>query len=187
MNFSTYRSHLEKVIEQRNGYLLLASMGLALCLFETIIIFCLIGRERIVVVPPAIEKSFWVSAQNVSPEYLSEMTTFFANLRLNLTADSAATQRLMLLRYTDADYYGALKSQLVAEADKITEQHLSISFYPTTDVKVETKKLRTIIEGDLKTYVGETALPVKHVRYIITFKYNAGRLLIKSFEEVKNA
>jgi conjugal transfer pilus assembly protein TraE len=186
MRFSIARSQLEKIFAQRNGYMMLALGSMFICLMQIIIIFFLIGREKIILVPPNIEKSFWVSAQHISPEYLSEMTTFFANLRLNITSESASIQREILLRYTDPTYYGSLKTQLVQEADKINDQHISMAFFPTADVKVNTNKLQSIIEGDLKSYVGETALPTKHVRYLTTYRYNSGRLFIKSFEEVKH-
>ena len=186
MNLSTYRSHLAKIISQRNGYLVLACGALIICLLETMIILLLIGREKIVIVPPSIEKSFWVSAQNVSPEYLSEMTMFFANLRLNMTPDNAGMQREVLLRYTDPAYYNSLNSQLVKEADRLNDQHISMAFY-SVNIKVNSKKLEAIIEGDLKASVGDAAIPTKRMRYLVGYRYDAGRLLIKSFEEVKNA
>jgi conjugal transfer pilus assembly protein TraE len=186
MNLSTYRSHLTKIISQRNGYLVLAGGALIVCLLETMIILLLIGRERIVIVPPTIEKSFWVSAQSVSPEYLSEMTMFFASLRLNMTPENAGLQRETLLRYTDPAYYNSLNSQLVKEADRLNDQHISMAFY-SVNIKVNSKKLEAIIEGDLKASVGDAAIPTKRVRYLVGYRYDAGRLLIKSFDEVKNA
>lgn len=186
MNLSTYRSHLEKLISQRNGYLVLAGGALIICLLQTFTILILMGREKIVIVPPSIEKSFWVSAQNVSPEYLSEMTMFFTSLRLNMTPDNSGIQRETLLRYTDSAYYNTLNSALVKEADRLNEQHINLAFY-TANIKVDAKRLEAIIEGDLKANVGDAALPTKRVKYLVGYRYDAGRLLIKSFEEVKNA
>lgn len=186
MNLATYRSHLEKIISQRNGYLLLACGALSVCLLQTIILFFAYGKERIVIVPPSIEKTFWVSSHNVSPEYLSEMTMFYANLRLNVTSENASLQRETLLRYTDPAYYNTLRSQLVQEEDRITEQHISMAFYPV-NVKVNSNKFQVILDGDLKTNVGEASVPTKRVSYLVSYRFDAGRLLIKSFEEVKNA
>lgn len=186
MNLAIYRSYLEKIISQRNGYLVLAGGALIVCLLEAVMILFLIGRERIVIVPPSIEKSFWVSSQNVSPEYLSEMTMFFASLRLNLTPDNSNLQRETLLRYTDSAYYNPLKAQLVKEADRLNDQHISLAFYPV-NIKVNSKRLEAIIEGDLKASVGEAPIPTRRVKYLVRYRYDASRLLIKSFEEVKNA
>lgn len=186
MNLATYRSHLEKIISQRNGYLVIASGMLLVCLLQCLIILFLYGREKIVIVPPMVEKSFWVSSHHVSPEYLSEMTMFFCNLRLNMTPENASMQRETLLRYTDPDYYSDLKSRLVQEEDRINEQHISMAFYPV-NVKVSSDKLQVMIDGDLKAQVGDASIPTRRVRYLVSYRYDAGRLLIKSFEEVKNA
>lgn len=184
MNFSLAHNQLEKIFAQRNGYMMLAIGSTMVCLLQTLLIFFLVGRERIVVIPPGTEKSFWVSASQVSPEYLSEMTTFFANLRLNVTPDNTTMQRDIFLRYTDPAYYNILKSQLIHEADNVADQHASFAFYPV-NIKVDSKHFKAMIEGDLKSFVGDAALPTKRMKYIVSYRYDAGRLLVKSFEEVK--
>lgn len=111
---------------------------------------------------------------------------FFAGLRLNMTPDTSANQREILLRYTDPEYYNLLKEQLIKEADKLNDQHISFAFYPV-DTKINLPKLQTIIEGDLKANVGDAPVPAKRVKYLVQYSYGNGRLLIKAFEEVKNA
>lgn len=185
MKFSVARSQFEKLLIQRNGYMVLAVGSLLICLIQGLLMFYLIGREKIILVPPTIEKSFWVSSQHVSHDYLSEMTRFFAELRLNMTPESARSQRETLLRYTDPNFYGSLNSQLVEEADRMSEQHISMAFFPSIDIKTNEKYLKAIIEGDLKTYVGDVSLATKHVRYLMTYSYHSGRLFLKSFEEMK--
>lgn len=186
MKYSIERSQIEKIFSQRNGYLVLAVGAIVVCLLQLIIIVMLIDREKVIVIPPMAEKSFWVSAQAVSPEYLSEMTTFFANLRLNITPESALIQRETILRYTDPSYYHVLNEKLVEEADKVSDQHISIAFFPVS-VKVDAKHLKAIIIGDLSSFVGDTALPMKRVSYLVAYRYDSARLLIKSFEEINNA
>jgi len=185
MRFSIERSRIEKLFAQRNGYMMLATGCTLICLLQILVIFFLIGREKIILIPPNVEKTFWVSSQNVSPQYLSEMTTFFASMRLNITAGNAAIQRDIILRYTDPTYYSALKSELVKESDRVIDQHISMAFFPV-NVKVDSKHFKSIIEGDIKSFVGETSLPTKRVRYLVTYRYDEGRLLVKSFEEIKH-
>lgn len=186
MKLSLARSEIEKMFAQRNGYLTLAAGAIFLCLLQSVIIFILIGKEKIVVVPPVIEKRFWVSAQGASAEYLSEMTTFFMNLRLNLTPESAFYQHELLLRYVDPVHYNSLKTALIKEEDKIKDQHISTVFYPV-NIKVDAKKLIAIIEGDFKSFVGEVAMPVKRMTYKMNYRFDDGKLLVKSFEEVTHA
>lgn len=56
------------------------------------------GRERIVVVPPSVHKTFWVEADRVSPEYLEEMGYFLMQLILNVTPQSVDHQELFTRR-----------------------------------------------------------------------------------------
>jgi len=182
MQFSVYRSALQKILAERNGYAVLALCNGVLCLLLTGLIFCLIGREKIIVVPPVVEKSFWVTNSQVSAEYLSEMTAFFAYLRLNVTADNASSQHALLLRYTDPSDYNRLKGQLLQEADRLSEQHLSSAFFPAS-VQVDSPHLTAWISGDLHSSVGEMALPPQRVKYKVTYRWVGGRLFVQTFTQ----
>jgi len=179
------QSRLNHLIKQRNGYLILSSGLLILCLILVLLCFSLSNRERIILVPPNIEHSFWVASQNVSSEYLSEMTLFFSYLRLNVTPESADHQRQMLLRYTDPRYFGALNDALVAERDRMTTQHVSTAFYPV-NVQVNPKAFSAVVTGDLLSSVGTTQLPTQRVMYQLQYRYDEGRLLVSQFQEVKS-
>ena len=85
MQLTHYKSRLQQILAQRNGYLVLAALLAGVCLLLTISVCRLIGRERIVITPPVVNQAFWVEAKAVSPEYLSQMASFLAQLRLNLT------------------------------------------------------------------------------------------------------
>lgn len=178
------KSLLQYVIRHRNGYLAVACGSLLLNILLGIGIISMIGHERIVVVPPRIAQTFWVSHSEVSPEYLSEMSYFFASLRFNITPSTAENQREMLLRYVSPEYYESLKTQLINEAQHISQTHINIAFYPV-DIKVNPEHMIAIIEGDLVSTVGTNQLPNQRITYKISYNYHAGRLLVKSFEEIK--
>jgi conjugal transfer pilus assembly protein TraE len=179
------KSRLSVLVRQRNGYLVLASGLLLLSFILSLLCFYLSGRERIILVPPTITHSFWVTHTDVSPEYLSEMTTFFAYLRLNVTPENADSQRQLLLRYVDPRYYGALNTLLIAEHDRITSQHVSTVFYPV-NVKVNAKTLSVLIIGDLVSTVGTAQIASQRVTYEVRYRSDQGRLLVSQFREVKN-
>jgi conjugal transfer pilus assembly protein TraE len=178
------QSRLNHLIKQRNGYLVLAAGLLLICLFLTLLCFSLSHRERIVLVPPNISHSFWVTSSQASPEYLSEMTTFFAYLRLNVTPVSSDSQRELLLRYVDPRHFGALNTALIAERDRMAAEHLSTAFYPVT-VRVNAKALSAIIVGDLIATVGKEQLSSKRIAYQLQYRYDQGRLFVSQFQEMK--
>jgi conjugal transfer pilus assembly protein TraE len=178
------QSRLNHLIKQRNGYLVLSCGLLLLSLILIIFCFDLSHRERVVLVPPHIEHSFWVDNDGASSEYLSEMALFFCFLRLDVTPESADSQRQILLRYTDPHTFGVLNNALIAERDHIVAQHVSTAFYPIS-VKVNAKSFVVIITGDLTSSVGATPLPVQRVAYQLQFRYEQGRLSVNQFQEVK--
>jgi conjugal transfer pilus assembly protein TraE len=182
MKAAIQQSRLQQLIAQRNGYLVLATGLLLLCLLLCVMVFHLIGRERIIITPPVVHRSFWVDHNEVSPEYLAEMTTFFAQLRLTVTPSNAAFQRTTLLRYTDASAYGELNNELVAEADHLTQGHISLAFYPV-NIEVDAKHLMARVEGDLYSTVGNTPAKPARIAYRVQYRYNQGRLWLQSFEE----
>ena len=69
-------------------------------------------REKTIVTPPVLEKSFWVHGDDVSPEYLEQMALFFAGLALTYHPDNVDDQVRLFLRYADPLVYGALAARL---------------------------------------------------------------------------
>lgn len=183
MEITQYKSRLQNLIAQRNGYLVLA---VALAVISLVLLICvcrMINRERIVIVPPVIQQAFWVNSQTVSPEYLSQISSFLVQLRLNMTPSSAEYQREMLLRYTDPAYYGELKNELVEEADHLTKTHTSLIFYPV-DIAVDVSHLTAQISGDFSATVSNMPLPVQRLSYRLSYRYAQGRLWLQSFQEI---
>ena len=184
MKYLLQKTRIQHLIQYRNGYLALASGSLLLNIVLSLIFFFMLGHERVFLVPPTIEKSFWVSETNVSPVYLSEMSLFFVNLRFNITPSNAALQRDLLLRYVNPSLYESLKTTLISEEERVIKNHISTAFYPV-DVKVNSTQLAVQIAGDMQSTVANSLLPAQRVNYQISFTYHNGRLLVKSFEEIK--
>lgn len=186
MKHTIHASRLQKMMAQRNGYLALAAGLLLLCLLLGCVSFCLVGRERIIITPPVVHRSFWVSHQAVSPEYLSEITEFLAQLRLTVTPSNAAYQREALLRYTHPSYYGVLKNALMAEAEHLIQSHISLAFYPV-QISVNAKQLTAQLIGDLQSTIGDTPASTVRVTYQLRYRYINGKLLLTAFQEERKS
>src|SRR5207237_2434401 len=59
----------------------LALMGACL-LSSLVLMFNMVGRDRVVVTPPSIDKTFWVSKDRVSSSYLERVGSVIASLTL---------------------------------------------------------------------------------------------------------
>jgi len=186
MDFERINSDI-KEMRRRNR-----SLGLAVGVLASghvvalLVILNLIGTVRTVVVPPTIDKTFWVSRDKASGEYLEQMGGFMAWLVLDVTPSSIDWKKNILLGYVEPDQYGALKTRQEVEAERLKRINAATMFMPQQLVPSEDKQ-SVVVRGRLRTLVNgfETANDLK--AYLIEFSFNGARMHLKTFKEVPNA
>jgi conjugal transfer pilus assembly protein TraE len=174
-----------QTLNERNRLLLGLSIAGGLSVVLGLSVFYLVGRERIVVVPPIVAQEFWVATDSVSDSYLEQMATFFAGLLLNVTPNSFARRSEHLLQHVAPHDYPALKAQLVEQQLEIERRVLSTSFHPSS-FKIDRRKLLVELKGELKLMVGNAPVQLQSKTYQIQFVQTQGRLYIQRFDEVAN-
>ena len=140
------------------------------------------GRERTVLVPPGISKSFWVEADAVSPEYLEQMAYFLLQLTLDVTPQSVDHQSRLLLRYASPAAYGDLHSTLFAAAERLKRDGAATVFSPQ-ELIVEQSTQRVGVRGQLTTFIGDRRVADTARGYALEFEYRGGRIFLKSLRE----
>ena len=186
MDFDRLSSDL-KDLRRRNRGLALAlgilALGLVLALA---VILNLLGAVRTVVVPPSLNKTFWVAGDRASSEYLEQMGSFVAWLILDVSPSSIDWKKDILLGYVDPDQYGALKTRQEVEAERLKRINAATSFSPQQLVASEDSQ-SLVVRGRLRTLVNgyETANDLK--AYRIDFGYAGARMHIVAFKEVPYA
>ena len=176
-----------KEMRRRNRSLGLTVGALAIGhVVALIVILNLIGTVRTVVVPPSIEKSFWVSRDKASSEYLEQMGSFIAWLVLDVTPSSIDWKKGVLLGYVEPGQYGALKTRQEVEAERLRRINASTLFMPQQLVPSEDAQT-VVVRGRLRTLVNgfETANDLK--AYLVEFSFNGARMHLKTFKELPNA
>ena len=169
---------LATVRQQRLAILgLVACVGLAL-----VIMFNAVGRERIVLTPPAIEKSFWVAKDKVSASYLEQMGGFMAYLTLDVSPSSIEWKKAMLLQYVAPDVYGALQTRQDLEADRLKRLNATTQFSVAQLVPDE-DTLSVHLKGRLATFINGTRTSDVEKEYVVGFDYTGNRIQLKHFEE----
>ena len=151
-----------------------------------IVILNLIGTVRTVIVPPSIDKSFWVSRDKASSEYLEQMGSFIAWLVLDVTPSSIDWKKGVLLGYVEPGQYGALKTRQEVEAERLKRINASTLFMPQQLVPSEDAQT-VVVRGRLRTLVNgfETGNDLK--AYLVEFSFNGARMHLKTFKELPNA
>jgi conjugal transfer pilus assembly protein TraE len=140
------------------------------------------GRERVVVVPPAIHKTFWVEAERASPEYLEQMGYFLAQLTLNVTPQSVEHQSRLLLQYAAPASWGDLRTAMAANAERIKRDGASTVFSPQ-DLQVDEATQRVGLRGLLTTFISDRRVSEVSKGYAIELQYAGGRIFLKTFRE----
>jgi conjugal transfer pilus assembly protein TraE len=161
----------------------LAILGLVLCLaLALVIMFNMVGRERIVLTPPTIEKSFWVAKDKVSASYLEQMGSFMAYLTLDVSPSSVEWKKGMLLQYVAPDVYGALQTRQDLEADRLKRLNATTQFSVAQLVPNE-DTLSVHLKGRLATFINGTRTSDVEKEYVVGFDYAGNRIQLKRFEE----
>ncbi len=142
----------------------------------------LAGRERVVVVPPTVHKSFWVETERVSAEYLEQMAYFLAQLTLNVTPASVDHQARVLLQYVAPASYGELRATLLAAAERVKRDGASTVF-STQDLVIDEPGLRVGVRGQLSTFISDRRVGDVAKGYAIELQYAGGRIFLKAFRE----
>jgi len=170
MDFERLNSDI-KEMRRRNRSLGLTVGALAAGqIIALLVILNLLGTVRTVIVPPSINKSFWVIRDKASSEYLS----------------SIDWKKDMLLGYVESDQYGALKTRQEVEAERLKRINATTVFAPQQLVPSEDAQ-NVVVRGRLRTLVNgfETANEAK--AYLVEFSYSGARMHLKTFKEIPNA
>ena len=169
----------------RRASLLLAGL-LVSSMLSTLVLALLLaslaGRERVVVVPPTVQKTFWVEAERASPEYLEQMAYFLAQLVLNVTPQSAEAQSRILLNYAAPSAYGELRTAMAANAERVKRDGSSTVFSPQ-DLIVDEARQRVGLRGLLTTFISDRRVSEVSKGYAIELQYAGGRIFLKTFRE----
>lgn len=140
------------------------------------------GRERVVLVPPTVHKTFWVESERASAEYLQQMAYFLMQLTLDVTPHSVDHQASVLLQYAAPASYGELRSTMAATAARLKRDGASTLFSPR-DLVVDEATQRVGVRGQLTTFVSDRRVSEVSKAYAIELQYAGGRIFLKAFRE----
>jgi len=142
----------------------------------------LAGRERVVVVPPTIHKTFWLESDRVSAEYLEQMAYFLMQLTLNVTPQSVEHQAKVLLQYAAPASFGELRTALLAAGERLKRDGAS-TIFSAQELAVDERALRVGVRGQLTTFVSDRRVSEVSKGYAIELQYSGGRVFLKAFRE----
>ncbi|MCV2219856.1 type IV conjugative transfer system protein TraE [Thauera sp. Sel9] len=145
-----------------------------------------LGSERTVIVPPTIDKSFWVTRDKASTTYLEQMGSFIAWLVLDVSPGTIDWKKDILLTYVDPAQHGALKARQEVEAERLKRINAATAFAPEQLVPSEDGQ-NVVIRGRLRTLVNGFETSNDSKAYLVEFGYAGSRTHLRTFKEVPYA
>ena len=162
----------------------LALMGACL-LCSLVLMFNMVGRDRVIVTPPSIDKTFWVSKDRVSSSYLEQMGSFIAYLTLDVSPQSIDWKKTMLLQYVSPDIYGALQTRQELEADRLRRLNATTQF-SIAQLLPNEEAMNVTLKGRLATFINGARTSDIDKEYVAEFEFKGSRVQIKNFKEIGN-
>ena len=162
----------------------LALMGVCL-LSSLVLMFNMVGRDRVIVTPPSIDKTFWVSKDRVSSSYLEQMGSFIAYLTLDVSPQSIDWKKTMLLQYVSPDVYGVLQTRQDLEADRLRRLNATTQFSVAQLVPNE-EAMNVTLKGRLATFINGARTSDIDKEYVAEFEFKGNRVQIRNFKEIGN-
>lgn len=142
--------------------------------------------HRETLVPPTIHKTFWVSDEKVSSEYLVEMAVFLSQLYFNVTPSNVDFNHRAIKTYIDPRAFGRVEIEARAYSTKIKKDNASTFFAISTIVPDEAGQ-RIAVQGVLNTYLGDARTSQITKTFIFEFGQSGGKTLLKAMKEGTNA
>jgi conjugal transfer pilus assembly protein TraE len=141
------------------------------------------NTHRETLVPPTINKTFWVDGEKVSTEYLEQMGKFIADLALSSTPLNCDTQKTLLLKYVSPASYSSIRTQLDANCKIIKDLRMAL-YFNITDVITQEGTNQIVFRGVMNRWLGDKKLGNKATAYRVAFVYAGGKIMLKGIDEV---
>ncbi|NUZ08551.1 type IV conjugative transfer system protein TraE [Piscinibacter koreensis] len=160
------------------------SMTVLLCL---IVIVSIVGSDRTVIVPPNIDRTFWVTKEKASREYLEEMASYVAWLVLDVTPSTVDWKKNVLLNWVAPDQHAAMKTKMDLEAERLRGNNAT-TFFLVQQLAADEAKQSVVVTGRLRRQINGADVTEPETRsYLAQFQYAGGRVHIQSFKEIPYA
>jgi len=125
-------------------------------------------QDRIIIVPPKVEKEVWIESSKVSDSYLEQMGVFFATFACNMSPINAEYNAKVLAEYTDPSSRAESRNEIAAQAAYFRKNNITQSFFPEA-VKVNAEDKSVVVEGTAIRYVSSVKASQEKVSVYIKF------------------
>jgi type IV conjugative transfer system protein TraE len=139
--------------------------------------------HRETLVPPEINKTFWIEDKKASGSYIEMMGLFVLRNALDVTTASAEYQMRQILRLTAPNAYGVLEKHLTAQNKRMARDNIATSF-AVTGVQIDEAKQSARYTGLLRTMLADKTVAEVMKIYEVVFALSNGRIYLTELREL---
>lgn len=143
-------------------------------------LMALSAKDREVVLQPVSTRPLTISSSGVSADYLELVTRDVALMLLNRTPAGLDYWMEQILKVAHPAAYGSLRAELVKIVTEQRGSDLAQAFM-ITGMTIDTKRLRSEVEGELKTFVGGQVIASEKKRFRFGWRTTGLNLSLTSF------
>ncbi|NAZ24097.1 MAG: hypothetical protein GU346_06565 [Thermocrinis sp.] len=175
-----YFSDFERLVKEVRFQAIIIYALLFIVLLEGIMLYRAATNKVVVVIPPKVDKEFWISGENLSYAYIEQVAVYLADSLLSVSPANVdkSLSRVMPFLTTDPAQVKEIRDSFAAYAKAVKENDWWQSFYPMK-VVVDEKQKRIDVYGVLRKMTGNVYVGQENNK-VISFNYEVrgGRLLI---------
>lgn len=141
-------------------------------------------NSTVAIVPPEVKRPYEIGSNFGNKDYLGDMANYVLSTVLTVSPDSVDFNNKVILKMTDPDGYGKLKSDLEAAALRLRRDRVSTVWVARKE-EISERDKRVKIAGRLKTYIADVLTSDREKEYIVEFSItSSGRLYVLKVQEV---
>ncbi len=178
MLWNKYKFKLDKYIYENWTFRITTTILVGIIAYQTWLIGEKANNQKVVVLPPKVTKSFWVSGNQVSKSYLEQMAQMIAFYLFNISPNTAKLSVDNILLYVEPQFYSKVKTLLYKQVKYIQENDISRVFYPSI-IKVDKPGLIQVI-GVKRDIIGNKIVSQDQIELDIGYRIKQGRFWINS-------
>ncbi len=149
MNVKEYTTEISARLAMRSFFIYAFAASLIVNVILAFGLIVLDKKDRVVVLPAEITKSFWLDANGVSPEYLEQMGLFALQLALNNSPETFEHNQRKLLQYVSPDQRGATEVFLTAQGRRMKSANASVHMLPEA-VETRAGTMQVSVRGNVR-------------------------------------
>ncbi len=148
---------------------------------ESIVFFYSIRKQRVIVVPSFVDRSFYVELDKASPEYIRMMTENAINYLTNYTPETIEDRFKQFLQYVHPSGYQTVFNSLQPIINE-SKKYLVYQSYVVERMSLEGDTI--VVEGFLRRYVADKLVLASRSVFKVKYVIEGGKYYIVTVERV---